>query len=375
MPRATKANTQPLRPPARWDPPSAGSRALAVGRLPSRWLVADAGAPEVRIPWFDERFCEDLATDAPAAPAPSMTPGLAPPRTPDGRWPDQAGARRGRRRARLVSAAGVRRRVRTCSRRGSPRWRARGLHADRRRLRRDVRRRLRRRDRAKLKTLLQMAVVLTYAAAVPVVKVGRIAGQYSKPRSNPTETREGVTLRRTGATHQRVRLHPESRTPDRAGCCGCTGRRRRPQPDRAFTTGGVRRHAPGSTPGTRTSSRPPRPASATSCSPARSTARCPSCAPAAPTRTSSAPSSSTPPHKASSSTTRPRYPHRLPHRPAYATSGHMSGSASAPGSSTARTSSTFSKIRTRSAQARRRRRRRGARLHRTSSTRTASPAG
>lgn len=37
--------------------------------------------------------------------------------------------------------------------------------------------------RAKLKTLLQMSAVLTYAASVPVVKVGRIAGQYSKPRS------------------------------------------------------------------------------------------------------------------------------------------------------------------------------------------------
>ena len=37
--------------------------------------------------------------------------------------------------------------------------------------------------RDKIKTLLQMAVVLTYAARVPVVKVGRIAGQYAKPRS------------------------------------------------------------------------------------------------------------------------------------------------------------------------------------------------
>ncbi|WP_030909455.1 class II 3-deoxy-7-phosphoheptulonate synthase [Streptomyces sp. NRRL F-5126] len=48
--------------------------------------------------------------------------------------------------------------------------------------------------RAKLKTLLQMSAVLTYAASVPVVKVGRIAGQYSKPRSKNTETRDGVTL-------------------------------------------------------------------------------------------------------------------------------------------------------------------------------------
>jgi 3-deoxy-7-phosphoheptulonate synthase len=48
--------------------------------------------------------------------------------------------------------------------------------------------------RNKLKTLLQMAAVLTYAASVPVVKIGRIAGQYGKPRSSDTETRDGVTL-------------------------------------------------------------------------------------------------------------------------------------------------------------------------------------
>ena len=48
--------------------------------------------------------------------------------------------------------------------------------------------------RNKLRVLLQMAVVLTYAASVPVVKVGRIAGQYAKPRSSDTETRDEVTL-------------------------------------------------------------------------------------------------------------------------------------------------------------------------------------
>ena len=42
--------------------------------------------------------------------------------------------------------------------------------------------------------LLQMAVVLTFAAGVPVVKVGRIAGQFAKPRSDDFETRDGVTL-------------------------------------------------------------------------------------------------------------------------------------------------------------------------------------
>jgi 3-deoxy-7-phosphoheptulonate synthase len=48
--------------------------------------------------------------------------------------------------------------------------------------------------RNKLRVLLQMAVVLTYAASVPVVKLGRLAGQYAKPRSSETETRDGVTL-------------------------------------------------------------------------------------------------------------------------------------------------------------------------------------
>ncbi len=41
--------------------------------------------------------------------------------------------------------------------------------------------------RDKLKVILQMAVVLTYGSGVPVVKVGRIAGQFAKPRSSPTE--------------------------------------------------------------------------------------------------------------------------------------------------------------------------------------------
>jgi 3-deoxy-7-phosphoheptulonate synthase len=69
--------------------------------------------------------------------------------------------------------------------------------------------------RAKLRTLLQMAVVLTYAAAVPVVKVGRIAGQYSKPRSKPTETRDGVTLPAyRGDSINGFDFTPASRVPD-----------------------------------------------------------------------------------------------------------------------------------------------------------------
>ncbi len=48
--------------------------------------------------------------------------------------------------------------------------------------------------RDKLKVILQMAVVLTYGAGLPVVKVGRIAGQFAKPRSSPTELIGGVEL-------------------------------------------------------------------------------------------------------------------------------------------------------------------------------------
>ncbi len=48
--------------------------------------------------------------------------------------------------------------------------------------------------RDKLKVILQMAVVLTYSAGVPVIKVGRIAGQFAKPRSSPTEVVDGIEL-------------------------------------------------------------------------------------------------------------------------------------------------------------------------------------
>ncbi|MEZ5185859.1 MAG: 3-deoxy-7-phosphoheptulonate synthase class II [Candidatus Nanopelagicales bacterium] len=48
--------------------------------------------------------------------------------------------------------------------------------------------------RARLKTVLQMAVVLTYGSRMPVVKIGRMAGQYFKPRSKPLESHDGVIL-------------------------------------------------------------------------------------------------------------------------------------------------------------------------------------
>jgi 3-deoxy-7-phosphoheptulonate synthase len=67
------------------------------------------------------------------------------------------------------------------------------------------------------RVLLQMAVVLTYAAACPVVKVGRIAGQFAKPRSSETETIEGVTLPSyRGDIVNGSAFAPASRQPDPA---------------------------------------------------------------------------------------------------------------------------------------------------------------
>lgn len=69
--------------------------------------------------------------------------------------------------------------------------------------------------RGKLRVLLSMAVVLTYAAQVPVVKVGRIAGQYAKPRSNDVETRDGVTLPAyRGDAVNGLEFEAEARRPD-----------------------------------------------------------------------------------------------------------------------------------------------------------------
>lgn len=50
------------------------------------------------------------------------------------------------------------------------------------------------RIRNRVKTILQMAVVLMYGASLPVIKMGRMAGQFAKPRSSDTETRGDVTL-------------------------------------------------------------------------------------------------------------------------------------------------------------------------------------
>ena len=65
------------------------------------------------------------------------------------------------------------------------------------------------------RVMMQMAVVLTYGAGKPIVKVGRIAGQFGKPRSAPVETRDGVTLPSyRGDNINGMEFTPEARTPD-----------------------------------------------------------------------------------------------------------------------------------------------------------------
>jgi 3-deoxy-7-phosphoheptulonate synthase len=67
----------------------------------------------------------------------------------------------------------------------------------------------------KFRTLLQMAVVLTYAGSVPVVKVGRMAGQFGKPRSAATEVRSGVELPvYRGDAVNGIEFTAAARTPD-----------------------------------------------------------------------------------------------------------------------------------------------------------------
>jgi 3-deoxy-7-phosphoheptulonate synthase len=67
----------------------------------------------------------------------------------------------------------------------------------------------------KLKILLQMSVVLVYGLKKPVVRVGRMAGQYAKPRSADTETRDGLSLPSyRGDLVNRSPFTPEARRPD-----------------------------------------------------------------------------------------------------------------------------------------------------------------
>ena len=69
--------------------------------------------------------------------------------------------------------------------------------------------------RNRIKTILQMAAVLQYGASLPVIKVGRMAGQFAKPRSNDSETRGGVTLPAyRGDAVNDLQFTESARTPD-----------------------------------------------------------------------------------------------------------------------------------------------------------------
>ena len=69
--------------------------------------------------------------------------------------------------------------------------------------------------RNRIKTILQMAAVLQYYSSLPVIKVGRMAGQFAKPRSNDLETRGDVTLPAyRGDAVNDIEFTESARTPD-----------------------------------------------------------------------------------------------------------------------------------------------------------------
>src|SRR6056300_1939673 len=71
--------------------------------------------------------------------------------------------------------------------------------------------------RDSFKVMLQMAVVLTYGASMPVIKIGRMAGQFAKPRSAPTEVIDGVELPSyRGDIINELEFTPDARIPDPA---------------------------------------------------------------------------------------------------------------------------------------------------------------
>ena len=91
------------------------------------------------------------------------------------------------------------------------------------------------------KALMQMAVVMTYSAGVPVVKVGRLAGQFAKPRSSDTETFDGVELDSyRGDIINGVDFTKDARVPDPARMIQAYNQASATQNLlRAFATGGM----------------------------------------------------------------------------------------------------------------------------------------
>ena len=74
---------------------------------------------------------------------------------------------------------------------------------------------------------MEMSLVLVHGCMKQVTRVGRIAGQYAKPRSAATETQNGVTLPAyRGPLINRREFIPAARTPDPRSCCAATSGRR-----------------------------------------------------------------------------------------------------------------------------------------------------
>ena len=107
------------------------------------------------------------------------------------------------------------------------------------------------------RVLLQMAVVLTFGAGVPVVKVGRMAGQFAKPRSSDVEKIGGVELPSyRGDIVNGIEFTAEARLPDPERMVQAYNQSAATlNLLRAFAQGGYRRPARGATAGTSTSSR------------------------------------------------------------------------------------------------------------------------
>ena len=111
--------------------------------------------------------------------------------------------------------------------------------------------------RDKLQTLLQMAVVLTYAASVPVVKIGRVAGQFAKPQIEPDRVAgRGRAARLPRRGGERLRLHARGAPArPRAAAAGLPLRRGHAQPLPRVHAAAATPTCTRCTPGTRTSSR------------------------------------------------------------------------------------------------------------------------
>ena len=140
--------------------------------------------------------------------------------------------------------------------------------------------------RDKLKVILQMAVVLTYGAGVPVVKLGRIAGQFAKPRvvGRPSSSTAAASAELPRPRRQRRRPHrdrPHPRPDPDARRLPPVGVD--PQPAAGLHQGRLRRPLPGPHLEPAVRGGQPRRASTTTPWPPRSTGPCASCGPAAST--------------------------------------------------------------------------------------------